>query len=139
MIKEIKDINTYLEICDKLEYTDCKLSKKALYGFMVAGKNVHVYTTIVEEMKGCAVISVNNDISGDLTLSVVFLWMNPHYRKLWKNYMKFIELKAIEFHCKKISFTTSRSEKSIERQMGKYGYKKVYSIIEKEIKEGDLI
>jgi len=52
---------------------------------------------------------------------------------LWKEYMKFTELKALEFKCKKISFTTSRSEKAIKRQMGKYNYKKVYSVIEKEM------
>ena len=133
MIKQITDSNTFLEICDKLDFVkDCKLSKKALYNYMIAGE-YNKHTFVYASDNGCAVITVNNDITGDLTLFVVFLWISPHYRKLWKNYMKFIENKAKEFKCKKISFTTNRSEKAIERQMGRYGYRKKYSVIEKEI------
>ena len=138
-MKQITDSKTFLEICDKLDdVKDCKLSKKALYNYMISGEydgRILTFASYGVDMTGCAVISINNDITGDLTLFVVFLWINPKYRKLWKDYMKFIEGKAKEMKCKKISFTTSRSEKAIERQMGKYGYKKVYNVIEKEIKE----
>ena len=138
-MKQITDSKTFLEICDKLDdVKDCKLSKKALYNYMISGEydgRILTFASYGVDMTGCAVISINNDITGDLTLFVVFLWINPKYRKLWKDYMKFIEGKAKEMKCKKISFTTSRSEKAIERQMGKYGYKKVYNVIEKEIKD----
>ena len=136
MIKQVKDSKTFLEICDKLDDTDCKLSKKSLYSFMIAGeynKQTFIYASYDKEMTGCEVITLNNDLNGVLTLTVVFLWISPRHRKLWKNYLKFTELRAEEFKCKKISFTTSRSEGAIERQMGKYGYKKVYNIIEKEL------
>ena len=137
MIKQVKDAKTFLDICDKLEdVPDCKLSKKSLYSFMVAGeynKNTFIYASYEGEMTGCEVIALNNDLNGVLTLSVIFLWISPHYRKLWREYLKFTEKRAIEFKCKKISFTTSRSEKAINRQMGKYGYKKVYNVIEKEV------
>ena len=139
MIKQITDSKTFLEICDKLDdVPDCKLSKKALYSYMVAGyynEKTLIFANYDDsnEMSGCAVITVNNDITGDLTLFVVFLWISPRHRKLWKEYMKFTEKRAIEFKCKKISFTTTRNEKAIDRQMGKYGYKKVYNVIEKEL------
>ena len=136
-MKQITDSKTFLEIVDKLDYVkDCKLSKKALYSYIVSGeynKRIFAYASYGVDMTGCTVITINNDITGDLTLFVVFLWISPKYRKLWKDYMKFIEGKAKEFKCKKISFTTSRSEKAIERQMGEYGYRKVYLVIEKEL------
>jgi len=136
MIKQVRDSKTFLDIVDKLDDTDCKLSKKSLYSFMIAGeynKQTFTYASYNDEMTGCEVITLNNDLNGVLTLTVVFLWIDPHYRKLWKNYLKYTELRAKEFKCKKISFTTSRSEEAIKRQMGKYGYKKVYNVIEKEM------
>lgn len=137
MIKQVTDSKTFLEITDKLDFVeDCKLSKKALYSYMIEGeynKRIFVYASFDDSMTGCAVITLNKDITGELTLFVVFLWINPHYRKLWKDYMEFIENKAKEFNCKKISFTTNRSEKAIERQMGKYGYYKAYNVIEKRM------
>ncbi len=137
MIKQITDSKIFLEICDRLKYVpDCKLKENILYGYMISGlynKKILTFASYDDEMNGCAVITISNDITGDLTLSVMFLWIDPHYRKLWKEYMKFTEEKAREYKVKKISFTTSRSEKAIERKMDKYGYKKVYNIIEKEM------
>jgi len=115
MIKQITDSKTFLEICDKLkDVKDCKLKQDKFYTY-------------------CSVITIGDDITGELTLFVVFQWINPHYRKLWKDYMKFIEGKAKEYKVAKISFTTARSEKAIDRQMGKFGYKKIYNVIEKEV------
>lgn len=137
MIKEVKDTKTFLEITDKLDFVkDCKLSKSQLYSYMISGeynKRIFVYASFKGSMNGCTVLTVNKGITGELTLFVVFLWVSPHYRKLWKDYMKFIENKAKEFKCKKISFTTNRSEKAIERQIGKYGYYKAYNVIEKRM------
>lgn len=139
MIKQVNDSKTFLEICDKLDFVkDCKLSKKALYTFIIAGIYSEKTLSFVshnnkDEMDGCAVINVNNDITGDLTLSLVFLWIDPHNRKLWKDYMKFIEDLAKEYKVIKISFTTMRSEKAIDKHLGKFGYSKVYNVIEKRM------
>ena len=138
MIKQVNDSKTFLEICDKLkDVPDCKLKERSFYSYMIAGLYNEMTLTFAsydkDKINGCAVLTIGKDISDEMTLYVVFLWMNPHYRKLWKDYMKFIEGKAKEYHCQKISFTTSRSEKAIDRQMGKYGYRKVYNVIEKEV------
>ena len=137
MIKQITDNKTFLDICDKLDdVPDCKLIKNKLYSYMISGeynKKVFTFASFEGEMTGCEVIALNNDLNGVLTLSVIFLWISPYCRKLWQEYMKFTEKRALQFKCKKISFTTSRSEKSIERRMGKYGYRKVYNVIEKEV------
>ena len=137
MIKKITDTKTFLDIVDKLDFVkDCKLSKSRLFSYMVSGeydRQIYAFASFEVDMSGCAVLTINKDIIGELTLSVVFLWISPQYRKLWKRYMEFIEGKAEEFKCKKISFTTTRSEKAIERHLGKYGYKKVYNVIEKEL------
>ena len=116
MIKQVTDSKTFLEITDKLgDVPNCKLSKKILYTYMIAGIYNEKTVTFASyddnnEMSGCSVITINNDITGDLTLFVVFQWINPNYRKLWKDYMKFIEEKAGESKVKKISFTTARNE-----------------------------
>lgn len=138
MIKQVTDSKTFLDICDKLsDVKDCKLNKKSLYAYMIAGiynEKTLTFTSYDEDvMSGCSVITIGEDISGDMVLLVVFQWISPHYRKLWRNYVKFIEGKAKEYKCKKISFTTIRSEKAIDRQLGKYGYKKIYNVIEKEV------
>ena len=137
MIKQINKSETFLEICDKLDdVPDCKLSKKSLYSFMVSGEynnRVFVYASYEGEMNGCEVIALNDDLNGVLTLLVIFLWISPRYRKLWEKYLKFTEKRAIEFKCKKISFTTSRNEDAIKRKLEKYNYRKVYSVIEKEL------
>ena len=141
MIKQITGGKTFLEICDKLEdVPDCKLKANTFYTYMIAGIYSEKTLTFASyddkgELSGCSVITIGDDITGDLTLFVVFQWINPHYRKLWKDYMKFIEGKAREYKATKISFTTARSEKAIDRQLGKYGYRKIYNVIEKEIKD----
>lgn len=137
MIKQVKDIKTLLEICDKLDFVkDCKLSKSQLYSYMISGeynRQIYAFASYDVDMNGCAVITINKDIIDELTLFVVFLWVSPQYRKLWLEFMKFIEDRGKEFKCKKISFTTKRSEKAINKQMKKYGYYKAYNVIEKEL------
>jgi len=138
MIKPITDNYIFMNICDKLDdVPDCKLNKKSLYSFMIAGEynlQTFVYASYDDnKMNGCSVLHLTGDMTGSSVLIVIFQWLDPHYRKLWKDYMRFIEGKAKEYHCQKISFTTSRSKKAIDRQMGEYGYKKVYNVIEKEV------
>ena len=137
MIKQITNNKTFLEICDKLDFVkDCKLSKSQLFSYMVSGeynKHIFAFASFEGDMSGCAVLTIDKDIISELTLSLIFLWISPHCRKLWKDYMKFIENKAKGFNCKKISFITNRSEKAIERHLGKYGYSKTYNVIEKRM------
>lgn len=140
MIKQINESKTFLEIVDKLkDVPDCKLKESSFYSYMIAGLYNETTLTFAsydkDKMNGCAVLTIGKDITDEMTLYVVFLWIDPHYRKLWKKYREFTENKARELKAVKISFTTARSEKAIDRQMGKYGYKKVYNVIEKEIKE----
>ena len=75
-MKQITDSKTFLDICDKLDdVKDCKLSKKALYSYMISGeynKRIFVFASFDGDMTGCTVITLNNDITGDLTLFVVF-------------------------------------------------------------------
>ena len=138
MIEKINDSNTFLEICDKLDdVPDCKLSKKALYSLMVSGEYDKATFVFVNEkdnkINGCSILYICTNISGDLILSIIFLWIDEHYPKLWLKFMRHTEDKAKEYNVKKIFFTTSRNEKAIERKLGKYNYQKKYSVFEKEI------
>ena len=139
MIKQFNDSKTFLEIVDKLkDVPDCRLKESTFYTYMIAGLYNEATLTFAsyskEKMNGCAVLTIGKDIMCELTLFIVFLWLDPHNRKLWRKYMEFIEDKARELKAVKISFTTARSAEAIDRRLGKYGYSKVYNVIEKEIK-----
>ena len=138
MIKQVNDSKTFLGIVDKLkDVPDCRLKESSFYSYMIAGLYDEATLTFAsyskEKMNGCAVLTIGKDIMCELTLFIVFLWLDPHNRKLWRKYMEFIEDKAKELKAVKISFTTARNEKAIDRRLNKYGYKKIYNVIEKEL------
>ena len=137
-IREVKESEGFLNICDKLkDVPDCKLKGNIFYSYMIAGiynKNTLTFASYSKDrMNGCVVLTIGKDIICELTLFIIFLWIDPHNRKLWRKYMQFIEDKAKELKVEKISFTTTRSEKVIERHIGKYGYHKNYIVIEKRM------
>jgi len=126
----------FLKVCDKLKETkDCKLKESRLYGYMVAGQfNDRIFTYVSydkDKMNGCAILTIQNDIIGDLTLFVIYMFIDRHYPKLSVEYVNFIEQKAKELKAEKISFTTHRKPKAVERKYGKFGYKHRCSVIEK--------
>jgi hypothetical protein len=138
MIIQAFDTETFLEVCDKLnEIKDRDLSESSLLAYMVSGNFNHCTFTYVshdlQKMNGCCVVSVGKGIGGEMTLFLVFLWIDKHYPRLWKDFMEFIEMKAKEWNVKKISITTNRNAHAIERKYGKYGYKHCYSVIEKKV------
>jgi len=137
MIKQYKDSKVFLEICDKLkEVKNCELKQSSLYNYMVAGiynKKVFTFASYDKNrMNGCLVLTLI-ELSGDLCLNILFIWIDKHYPKLWKEYIKFIDEKAKEFKVKKIAGISKRSAKSIERKYGKYGYHKTYNVFTKEM------
>lgn len=137
MIKQYTDTNVFLEICDKLkEVKNGELSEKELYGYMVSGTyNNKIFTFASYDkgkMNGCLVLTLVeiNQITG---LDILFVWLDAHYPKLFKEYIAFIDKKAKEYKAKRIISITKKSAKLIERKYGKYGYKKVYNIFIKEV------
>ena len=138
MMKETTDSEIFLEVCDKLkDVPDCHMKESTLFSYMIAGqfnKKTFIFADYdKDKMKSCIVLTKEKDLSGRITLFIVFQWIDPHFNKQWKKNMIFIEKKAKELGAVKISFTTARNEKAIERKIGKYGYKKVYNVIEKEV------
>jgi len=137
MIKQYKDTNVFLEICDKLkEVKDGELSEKSLYGYMTAGiYNNKIFTFASYDkgkMNGCLVLTLI-EINQIMGLDILFVWLDAHYPKLFKEYIAFIDEKAKEYKAKRIISITKKSAKLIERKYGKYGYKKVYNIFVKEV------
>jgi len=84
-------------------------------------------------MNGCLVLSLGNDLSSDLILSLVFTWIDKHYPKLWIEFVKFAEEKAKELGADRILINTKRNAKAIERKLNKYGYSQKYVIFEKRL------
>ena len=130
------DTDDFFKVCDKLKETkDCKLKEDKLYSYMVAGQFDDRISTYVSydkgKMNGCVILTLQRDIIGDLTLFVIYMFIDKHCPKLSVEYVNFIEQKAKEFKAEKISFTTHRNPKVVERKYGKFGYKHRCSVIEK--------
>jgi len=137
MIKQYKDNKIFLEICDKLEEVkDCELSQSSLYGYMIGGLyNKKIFTFAShdkDKMNGCLILTLIN-LHSDLCLNILFVWIDKHYSKLWKEYMKFVEEKAKELKVKRIITVTKRNAEVIERKFGKFGYEAKYNVIVKEM------
>lgn len=138
MIKQYENSKTFLDICDKLnEIKDCELNQNSLYNYMIAGiYNRRTFTFASydkNKMNGCLILTLVNNLNSDLCLNIIFVWIDKHYPRLWREYIKFIEEKSKEFKVRKIIGTTKRSVKAIERKYGKYGYRKTYNVFEKEM------
>jgi len=140
MITLCKDSDNFLDICEKLkEVKGAKLTGKILYTSMVAGlynNQIFTYTSFDnDKMNGCLVLLFTKDQLGELTLVLFFVWIDPHYPKLHKEFIEIATEKAKELKAEKMSILTSRNEKVIARKIGKYGFKKTCSIFEYRIKE----
>ncbi len=137
MIK-IKDKRGLREICDRIKYVkDCPTDKKSfffhLYAGMITGKILPFADYENGQMKGCLVLELGRDLSSDLILSLVFVWIDKKYPKLWIEFVMFAEEKAKEFLADRILINTKRDAKAIERKLNKYGYDAKYTIFEKRV------
>lgn len=135
---QIKDKEKIREICDKIKFVkDCPIDKKAFYFYLYAGvinKRIFSYANYIDgKMNGCLVLSLGNDLSSDLILSLVFTWIDKRYPNLWIEFVKFAEEKAKELGVDRILINTKRNAKAIERKLNKYGYSQKYVIFEKEV------
>lgn len=137
MIKLCKDSKDFLSICDKIEeMKDVRLTENILYNCMIAGlynNTIFTYVSFDDNMNGCLVLFLTKDQIGELTLGMLFTWIDAHYPELHKEFIEIASKKAKELKAKKISFITNRNEKVINRRVGKYGFKKTCSIFEKEV------
>lgn len=134
------ETNDLLKVCDKLKETkDCRLKQPLLFRYMKGGQFDNRISTYVsydkDKMNGCVILTLQRDIIGDLTLYIVYMFIDSYYPKLSLEYMKFIEQKARELKADKISFTTHRKPKTVVRKYGKYGYEHRCSVIEKIIEK----
>lgn len=135
---QIKDKDRLKEICQKLKYVkDCPINGESFYFRLYAGiltGKIFVYASYNDgEMNGCLILSLGKDLSPDLILSLVFVWIDKHSPKLWIEYVKFAEKKAKELGVNRILINTKRNAKAIERKLNKYGYIQKYVTFEKEV------
>jgi len=140
MIKLCTNNSKFLDICDKLEEVkNPKLTQQILYNYMTVGLYTNEVCTYVScennIMNGCIVLWLTKDILGETTLGMVFTWIDAHYPNIYKEFIEIATDKARELGAKKISLTTNRSEKVIDRKLGKYGFTKSCSVYEKRIEE----
>ena len=142
MINLCLDEHYFLEICDKLnlpKLKDIPLTQSRLYELMIAGlynKSILTYISIEnDKLNGCLILAILNNILGEKIISMIFIWIDPHYPDLHKKFIDMTIGKAKESGADKISFQTNREEKVIKRKMSKYGFNKSFSVYEKNLKE----
>ena len=138
MIKQVFSNDIFLNICDKLkDVKNCKLSANTLYTYMLSGtynKDTFTYVSYEDKkMNGCLVFKLFRDIEGNLTLLMLFIWIDAHYPKLLEEFIHIGNEKAKELNAKKIYFVANRNEKAIIKRTGKFGFKKAFITYEKEV------
>lgn len=137
MIK-IKNKDGLREICDKIKYVkDCPIDEESFYFHIYAGtlnKKIFAYASYKDgQMKGCLVLSLGKDLSSDLILSLIFVWIDKDSPKLWIKYICFAKELAKDLGTKRILINTKRNAKAIERKLNKYGYIQKYVTFEKVV------
>lgn len=103
---------------------------------MLAGlydQKIFTYADYDQQLNGCTVFTVQEDIKKDTIIHIIFLWIDKHYPKLLKQFQDIVDKKAKEFQVKRICFTVKDDNKAVERKANKDGYKKVYYIYQKEV------
>ena len=137
MIKLCEDNSEFLNIYRKVkEIKDIRLTENILCNYMIAGlytNKVFTYVSYDDKMNGCLVLLLTKDQIGELTLVMLFTWIDAHYFRLHEDFIDIATKKAKELKAKKINIITNRNEKVIDRRIGKYGFKKTCSIFEKEV------
>jgi len=140
MIKLCEDNSEFFNICDKLnskKLKNIRLTQSKLYSLMTAGlfnKNIFTYVSYDnDKMNGCLTLIYAIDILGETVLSLLFVWIDAHYPNLHKEFIEVAIDKAKELKIDRICFQTNRKEKVIHRKMGKYGFKKIFSVYEKKV------
>lgn len=138
MIKQVFSNDIFLKITDKLrEVKKCRLKANTLYAYMLSGisdKSTFTYANYDNgEMNGCLVLRLFRDMEGDLTLLMLFIWIDAHYPKLLEEFVNLGNKKAKECNAKKIYFIADKNEKVIERRTGKFGFKKAFITYRKEV------
>jgi len=135
MIKQVFSNDIFLKICDKLKKVkECRLKANTLYVYMASDKNTFTYASYDNgKMNGCLVLRLFRDMEGDLTLLMLFIWIDVHYPKLLEEFVNLGNKKAKELNVKKIYFIADKNEKVIERRTGKFGFKKAFTTYRKEV------
>jgi len=136
LITKTNDIQDFLIICDELnKVKNCRINSNKLTMHMSCNPNVSTYVSHDNNNKlnGCVVLLKTMDILGDLIFFVLFQWRDSHFPKLAQEFIEFASERAKEEGISKIVFTNSRDEKVVERASGKYGFRKAYSVWEKEV------
>ncbi len=140
MIELTKDKRDFLRICDKVKETrDCRIKPDNLFNIMLFNKVDTYISYEKDELTGCTLLTLQPDMAGEKALFIIYMFIDKHYPELSIDYMKFIERRAKDLKAKKISFTTHRNPKAIERKYSKYGYKHRCSVIEKILNDEEVI
>ena len=138
MIEHVADNDSFLGICEKLsEVRDNQLSQGDLMHLLQSGVyGGKVQARVSREggaLTGCVVTVMSRDLSAVPVLYVIFLWVDRHKPHLIKQYMDAAENLARQEGAKRISMTTVRNARAIERRYGQYGYHPAYTVVEKAV------
>lgn len=98
-----------------------------VYSEMLVGKAKVLVTEEGERLTSVAVVLFGYGVDGQPYVSVDFMWIDPHYPRLFLEYLK----QAEGWGVKRILIPTVRNEEAFLRKFGKYGFRKKYVVFEK--------
>jgi len=137
-IVQVTETEHLMEICKKAhEVFPDTISPDIYYQYLRIGifelRIIALVTFNDGVMTSCAVLCFGKDLINQPTITTDFMWIDPHYPTLFKEYLKYVEKIVNEKGIKRIIIPTCRNEKAFERKYGKYGFMKTYTVFEKKV------
>lgn len=86
-----------------------------------------------DEMVGCAVLYVSKALDNVPIVSVLYVWIDPHYPNLFEEFIKSAESYVREVGAKTIYIATYRKAAPFERKYGKHGFQRTHTVFEKKV------
>ena len=136
MIKQVGDNESYFIVTDELlKVSNAMISTDMLFRNMANNPHVstHLYFNENDEVKGGVVLNDVLDITGKHIFFVMFQFRDVHFPELAEMFTDYVNKLAKEKGATKIVFTSSRKDSVTERATKKLGFKKSYSVFEKEV------
>jgi len=136
MIKQVWDNESYFIVTDELlKVPNAMISTDMLFRNMANNPHVstHLYFNENDEVKGGVVLNDVLDITGKHIFFVMFQFRDVHFPELAEMFTDYVNKLAKEKGATKIVFTSSRKDSVTERATKKLGFKKSYSVFEKEV------
>lgn len=136
-ILEVSEREHLIMICEKAANTyPHDINPAVYYKYLRCGifaNRILALATFSPVMTSCIVLCLGKDLYDRNIATTDFMWIDPHYPQLYKEYLNYADKLAEEKNIKVFNIITHRNEKAFERKYGKYGFSKAYTVFQKKV------